>query len=509
MSKRPGDGHPFRVSPPPVAEAVANRFGRAEVSVTELSRRTFVAAGLAAAAQLAVPPASGLSPVFQAGAAAVDITPKPGVNVDGVLARSGPGKGAHDRLHARSLVLDDGATRMVLTICDVRMIGRRICDDAKRLAAKQANVPESNILIAATHTHAAPTPIDLFNDEPYLRWQQTVIEGIAASIVQAVSNLAPAKLGRASARKPEYCFNRRWKLRAEATMPPNPFGGTSDHVLTNPGSRRDKLLEPAGPVDDEMSIISVRRSSDDRPIAVMGNYSTHYVGGYAGQLVSSDYYGAFSDGVKQTLAASSEPPFVAMMFNGTSGDVNTIDFTAKQDASPPWTRMAAVAKDMAAAAVALVKSIEHHSTIRLGAAVREIELGVRKPDVERVAWAESISAAAANNKGFPGMYARETLAVMKYPDRVKLLVQAMRIGEFAISAMPCEVFAETGLHIKQHSPVKPTINIGLANGYNGYMPTPEQHALGGYETWLARSSYLEVEASTKLRDAALALLAAV
>jgi hypothetical protein len=26
--------------------------------------------------------------------------------------------------------------------------------------------------------------------------------------------------------------------------------------------------------------------------------------------------------------------------------------------------------------------------------------------------------------------------------------------------------------------------IGLANGRLGYLPTPEQHKLGGYETWL-------------------------
>ena len=83
----------------------------------------------------------------------------------------------------------------------------------------------------------------------------------------------------------------------------------------------------------------------------------------------------------------------------------------------------------------------------------------------------------------------------------------MRVGDFAVAAMPCEVFAETGLQIKQRSPIKPTINIGLANGYNGYLPTPEQHAVGGYETWLARTSYLEVEASTRIRDTALALLA--
>ena len=64
----------------------------------------------------------------------------------------------------------------------------------------------------------------------------------------------------------------------------------------------------------------------------------------------------------------------------------------------------------------------------------------------------------------------------------------------ASSAIPCEVFVEIGLEIKAKSPLKPTFTIELANGYNGYLPTPEQHALGGYETWRARSSYLEVDA---------------
>ena len=45
-----------------------------------------------------------------------------------------------------------------------------------------------------------------------------------------------------------------------------------------------------------------------------------------------------------------------------------------------------------------------------------------------------------------------------------------------------------------------------ANGYNGYLPTPEQHQLGGYETWRARSSYLEVDAATKIQSTLLSLL---
>ena len=82
------------------------------------------------------------------------------------------------------------------------------------------------------------------------------------------------------------------------------------------------------------------------------------------------------------------------------------------------------------------------------------------------------------------------------PPKVKVILQAIRIGELGIVANPCETFVEIGLEIKQKSPLRPTFTIELANGYNGYLPTPEQHALGGYETWRARSSYLEVNAST-------------
>ena len=107
------------------------------------------------------------------------------------------------------------------------------------------------------------------------------------------------------------------------------------------------------------------------------------------------------------------------------------------------------------------------------------------------------------------MYARETVLLAKYPDAVRAKVQAMRVGGLGIAAMPCEVFTEIGLELKAKSPLRPTFTVSLANGYNGYLPTPAQHALGGYETWRARSSYLEVKASEDVTKAALAMLAAV
>ena len=71
-----------------------------------------------------------------------------------------------------------------------------------------------------------------------------------------------------------------------------------------------------------------------------------------------------------------------------------------------------------------------------------------------------------------------------------------------VATLPAEVFCEIGLELKARSPFKPTFVVSLAHGYTGYLPTVEQHALGGYETWLG-TSRLEVEAAPKLVDALL------
>ncbi len=66
--------------------------------------------------------------------------------------------------------------------------------------------------------------------------------------------------------------------------------------------------------------------------------------------------------------------------------------------------------------------------------------------------------------------------------------------------------ALTGLKLKRQSPLATTFNISLANGASGYIPPPEQHELGGYTTWPARTAGLEVQAEPKMVEAVLGLL---
>ena len=85
-----------------------------------------------------------------------------------------------------------------------------------------------------------------------------------------------------------------------------------------------------------------------------------------------------------------------------------------------------------------------------------------------------------------------------FPKRVIAPVQAMRIGGLALGTFPGEAFVELGLELKSKSPLKPALLVGLANDYRGYIPTLRGFAEGGYETWRAKSSYLEKEAAAKI-----------
>src|SRR5207249_6789216 len=88
----------------------------------------------------------------------------------------------------------------------------------------------------------------------------------------------------------------------------------------------------------------------------------------------------------------------------------------------------------------------------------------------------------------------------------ELKLQAVRIGDLGITAIPNEVYALSGLKIKEQSPFPATFNIELANGGEGYIPPPEQHKLGGYTTWAARTAGLETKAEPRIAETLLGLL---
>jgi hypothetical protein len=445
--------------------------------------------------------------VLRAGAFAIDITPtKFPVSSSGSMTHRTADQ-AHDPLHARCLVLDNGETKIALVTCDSCMIPREIYDAAKKQASTKTDIPTDHILCSATHTHTAVTVGPTFQslvEEEYIAF---LAQRIAEGIVQADSLLKPARIGWAIGNNPRQAFNRRWFLRP-GTPIADPFDRGTDKVRMNPGANSKSLLQPAGPVDPEVPVLAVQ-ATDGRPIALWSNYSLHYVGGVPAKSLSADYFGEFARQFAGLIDAhETKPAFVAAMTNGTSGDINNVNFFEGRVRQRPFEQIRLVAADVAASAHVAYQRIEYEDWVPLKMQETEIELGVRRPNEEELARARKMieEAGSGHWKDRRLIYANETLEMAKYPATVKVKLQAIRIGGLGIVSSPCETFVETGLAIKKLSPLKPTFTIELANGYNGYLPTPEQHALGGYETWPAKSSHLAVDAEPKVRQTLLKIL---
>ena len=441
--------------------------------------------------------ADGLS----AGAFAMDVTPtRFPISVNGGMADV-HAKGANDPLHARCLVLDDGQTKIAFVVCDSLGIDREVYDHARRLIAKETGIPGDHVLMSATHTHSGPSWHG--RDDEDGEYPNFLARRIADAVARATRNLEPARIGWGVGREPNQVFNRRWKMKPGPDLA-NPFGG-SDQVRMNPPRQSPDLIEPAGPTDPEVTFLSVQ-SRTGRPIALLANYSLHYVGGTRPGDISADYFAVFADRIQQLLGADRlDPPFVGILCNGTSGDVNNINFRAPPEKRQPYEQMRRVAHALAAEVERAHQSVRFHDWVPLAARQKELSLATRKPTADQLAWARQTldkPATAAQHHPRERNYAQRVLALKDAPERTEIVLQTFRVGEVGIAAIPFEVFAETGLEIKQKSPFRPTFVVSLANGTNGYLPTPPQHKLGGYETWLG-TNRVEPEASVKIVDALL------
>jgi len=435
---------------------------------------------------------------LQAGAATSNITPSIGGDIIGGFSPY-PSTHIHDELHARCLVLDDGQTKLALVVCDLLGIHRNVSSEARKQIQAKVGISTANVLISATHTHSATSALgkDRMKMQTELdEYQQFVATRIADGVARANNLLKPAEIAFGTVDIPEHLNNRRWHMRA-GTVPANPFGG-QDLVKMNPPAGSPNLIEPAGPIDPTVSFLSLR-TREGKPLSIYAAYSLHYVGGVGATDISADYYGMFCEHLGRLVQSEpQDPPFVALMANGTSGDINNINFRKPRPSKPPYQQMRFVAEDVASKVHVALKPLQYRSTISLAAAYREPEIAWRRPNADQKKWMEETLAKGPQSKqDLSFIYAGRVQRLSEYPEVTTVPVQVLRIGDVGIGTMPCEVFCEIGLDFKRESALKHSFMVSLGHGYFGYLPTPRHHDLGGYETWIG-TNRLERQASDKL-----------
>ncbi len=445
---------------------------------------------------------------LRVGAAAIDVTPqKYPVLINGGMT-SNSADSATTPIHARAVAFEHGQEKAAIVVVDSCMMSRALLDHVKGLASKSTGIATDRMLISATHAHSVPASMGCLGtnaDETYIPY---LTIKVVEAIERAHANLEPAKVGWAVADAAHYTAVRQW-IRRPDRLAEDPFGNLTVRANMHAGRNWDDVTGEAGPEDPDLSLISFQ-AIDGRPIAVLANFSMHYFSGE--KPVAADYFGKFSEGLKERLAgnkpsAKNSPPFVGIMSHGCSGDIWRMDYTKQTPSRFDTIKIDEYSQEMIDIAMSALKNVEYNDRADLAMAETRLHLKYRVPDKQRLEWAQRLAEKIGDRlpKTTDEIYALEQIYLAKAQE-TDVVVQALRIGQVAIATTPTETYALTGLKLKWRSPLKQTMVIELANGGDGYIPPPEQHPLGGYNTWAARSAGLEMEAEPKIAEAALSLL---
>ena len=441
---------------------------------------------------------------LRAGAHTVDATPTelPVLVNGGMTSRSQQEIGS--RITARAIVLDDGETQLAMVVVDSCMLPREFLDEVKVAANKRTGIPVKRQFICATHTHTAPSCMGALGTSADPRYPLLLKRKIIEAIATAQKNLEPAQVGAAVFDANEFTALRRWVIRPDRVRN-DPFGNPTVRATMHAGGKWDDVTGETGPEDPDFSLVSFQ-SLKGRPIAVLSNFSMHYFsGGIKG--VNADYFGMFNDRMELALTPSNNetlhPPFVSALGHGCSGDIWRRDYTKRPLDNP---KIEDYTDALVKKALAAYKKIKYKRDATLAMAQTDLPLKFREPNAQLLEWARGIVAKTDGlPKTQPEIYAREQIFLHERPEAT-LCLQAIRIGDIGLTGIPNEVYALTGLKQKAVSPLGTTITFDLANGSEGYIPPPEQHALGGYNTWAARTAGLEPSAEPRIAEACIQLL---
>jgi neutral ceramidase len=478
-----------------------------------LTRRRFlqhgstVTAAAAAATALPAVPARGVGLGLTAGAARRDLTPANGGEFFGYVRPDFRADGVALRLFAHALVLDDGSRRLALVVAD---LGAPLVYDRVLEHARALGFDESTLLLAATHTHAGP-------DAP----GDWAAQQIGDAIAEALDRRRPAVAAWGASQVTDVNVSRSIEAHlANHGMDLSPgFGG--EH------------LDPDGsdhPRDLDLRLLRID-GTDGSPLAAWSHFSVHPTAfGPRNTLFSADLTGAAIRRFTETFRGG--PPPVAMMANGTEGDLIPWYDDVNQHAVADRNGLR-LARGMAAAWRAAGRSLRRQLPLDARATVavyegQEVAPGRR---VARQAVFGLPFLGGAQNGPSPfygvGLEGRRRPAVAAdevhgrkivaapAPWSSRVPLQAMRIGDRLLLCVPGEPSVEAGRRIRaQARPAGPrgitdSLVVSLANGYHGYFTTPEeydqQHYEGGhtvfgtYTTLLVERTHEELAA--QLREA--------
>ena len=374
---------------------------------------------------------------LRAGASKVEITPAPdaALPMSGYANRTEGFKAIHDDLNVRAIVVDDGVSQAALIGCEVIGISSALWEKIADRLTEETKIPRANIMLAAVHTHAAPSlgtynePLEADAARKRAEYVQKLEDAVLTAVRRAQANLEPAKVG---------------------------FGTGKANVNTNRRARDADggwMLgnNPDGVSDKTVAVIKFETRSGE-PLAIFSNYAVHgTVLGPGNLQISSDLPGATSRVVEKHYGEKVVSPWTS----GAAGDQDPI-YRIGTD----FRNVAALGQLLGEEVIRVADGI----TTSTRARIRGMQKVVTCPGKRTV-----------QNPGPNREYKIEDA------DQVPIRLSLLLINDIAIAGVSGEVLTNIGLRLKRESPFNRTILVTHSNGSSGYLPDDAAYDQVSYE----------------------------
>jgi neutral ceramidase len=375
-------------------------------------------------------------PVFKAGTARRDITPKEPVPMWGYGARHNIlSTGTLDPLQATAVVLEAGKNKLAIVGLDLgRSPSERSLQNIRERIKKDAGIEHS--FISGSHTHHGPV-LELSDErgkgkgtyDATLRYYTQLEDAIVEAIVEANQKLVPAKFATGAVELNGFNRNRHSKIE------PKPV----DRSLT--------VMR----LDDEVG----------KTLALVVNFTGHPTN-ISGAILqfSADYVGPMHTTVEKELGAN------VVFMQGASGDIS-VDKGSNAD-------YVGFGQALGREVIKLSSSLKPEVAAKPSLEVREERFRFDS----RVDLSNPLVMAAYSVAFFPELIAN---FADEYKEGIRpRLTVAVLNRETAFVGVSGEFFCQHANRLRERARVKQLFFFGYCNGYHQYFPTIEGAAEGGY-----------------------------
>lgn len=398
-------------------------------------------------------------------------------------------KNVMDNITCSAIAISDAyGSHYIWMTSDLMSINDSITSMVRKFVSQKTGIPEDNIINAVTHTHSAPTPYrsDLLNSTEY---RDIIIQKQVEAAINALNDRKPAQMYVGSVETERLNFLRHL-YHTTITGEREYFGDNFGvHVF-------DDTTQMVHDPDPTMHMLRFVREGDKDVILSNFRGHSHFTDGLNAYDLSADCWVSFREALEHQTGAH------VAFFQGAPGNVNTRtnlpllartndmrtygNYLAEHALDGLENNMRKIEDPRIECKILTISQEINHSMNHLYAQAREIS----------IIWAKTGNKADINHlmtqdgTGIRSPYQASAIVAnfsrTAHKDGL-MTIRALSLSEdFAIYALPVELFDELSVYGEENSPFETTMFFGYADEYFGYLPSAAAYEYTCYETDITR-----------------------